>query len=267
MIRSTGTAELPRIRALLADANDTPYDIAPVAEEKCFGPGFQGAPAVRVWGDFQGLSVTCGKHLRLLAVRRDARGHGIGSELLREAESRGVRIVAAEPGNYFMPGILESMVAFFAKRGYRETNRTNNLEAAFGVRRLDAAFEGAVKPAHSEGDRQRVLAFIAREFSPIWRFEAERGATIFYAEERGEIAGFATHEANNRGLGWFGPTGVAKRFRGRGFGRDLLLASLADLRRLGYHRAVIPWTDAVEFYRKSCGARIAQRFVILQKNA
>ncbi len=93
-----------------------------------------------------------------------------------------------------------------------------------------------------------------------------RGATIFYAEDAGEIAGFSTHEANNRGLGFFGPTGVAEKFRGRGFGRRLLLASLADLRRLGYHRVVIPWTDAIEYYRKSCGARIDQRFVILRKN-
>ena len=34
--------------------------------------------------------------------------------------------------------------------------------------------------------------------------------------------------------------------RGRGIGCQLLLASLADLRRLGYERAVIPWTDALD---------------------
>ncbi len=260
------SADLERIREALVNANDKPYDIGRVAEEKCFAPGFRGEPQVRVWGDFEGISVTCGKHLRLLAVRREARRRGIGSELLRDAESRGARIVAAEPGNYFTPGVPESMVPFFAKRGYRETARTFNL-----VCHSELPKDGEESPLRvqsaSGDDRERVLQFIAAEFSPIWRFEAERGPAIFYAEENGRIAGFATHDANNRGLGWFGPTGVSRDFRGRGFGRGLLLASLADLQRLGYHRVVIPWTDTVEFYRKSCGARIAGQFVILQKAA
>ena len=51
--------------------------------------------------------------------------------------------------------------------------------------------------------------------------------------------------------------------RGRGVGCRLLLASLADLRRMGYARAVIPWTDALEFYRKCCGARPAHQFVTM----
>ena len=50
-------------------------------------------------------------------------------------------------------------------------------------------------------------------------------------------------------------------------GTLLVMASLADLRRLGYHRAVIPWTYATEYYRRTCGARIAHQFVILRKPA
>jgi hypothetical protein len=49
--------------------------------------------------------------------------------------------------------------------------------------------------------------------------------------------------------------------RGRGLGCALLLASLGDLRRLGYARAVIPWTDALDFYRKCCGAEPEHRFI------
>jgi len=58
---------------------------------------------------------------------------------------------------------------------------------------------------------------------------------------------------------------VAQELRGRGFGRRLLLASLADLRRRGYRQAVIPWTDAIDFYRKSCGAEVAERFITLRR--
>lgn len=257
MIRTATIAELGAIRDLLTRANEMPYDIGKVAEEKCFGAGYEGPPRVRIAGDFEGISVTCGKNLRILAVRREVRRRGIGTALLRDAESQGAYVVAAEPGNYFTPGVLESMVPFFTRLGYAETARTNNLECDLaGVPESDVRRDR----------RPRVLEFIERNFGAIWRFEADKGAALLHVEHDGAVAGFATHEANNRGLGFFGPTGVARELRGRGYGRELLLGSLADLRRLGYHRAVIPWTDALEFYRKSCNAHVAQRFVILRRS-
>ena len=257
MIRDLSSRELPRIRDLLSRANDVPYDLGRVAEEKCFGEGYEGTPHPRVFGDFEGISVTCGKYLRILAVDRERRGRGVGSALLRDAESRGARIVAAEPGNYFTPGVLESIVPFFTKRGFHETARTHNLV-------VDDLPSQMPKDVHPDGER--VLDFIEQTFGPIWRFEATRGANVFSIEHEGRVAGFSTHEANNRGLGSFGPIGVAEEFRGHGFGRQLLLASLADLRRLGYHRAVIPWTDATEYYRRICGAKIAHIFVVVRKD-
>src|SRR5438132_2979575 len=101
MIRPATRADLPRLSALVAAANDAPYDVARVAEEKCFGAGVAGQPAVRVWGDFAGASVTCGQWLRIVAVDRAQRRRGIGTALLHDAESRGVVGIAAEAGNYF----------------------------------------------------------------------------------------------------------------------------------------------------------------------
>lgn len=257
MIRDLSRSELPRVRDLLGRANDAPYDLAKVAEEKCFGDGFEGTPRARVFGDFEGIAVTCGTHLRILAVDRSQRGRGVGTALMRDAESLGAFIVAAEPGNYFTPGVSEDVAKFFRKRGYEETARTQNLICeANGEQRV------------ANDQREKVLHFVERTFGPIWRFEAEKGKTIFHVEAGGEIAGFSTHDANNRGLGTFGPTGVAEAHRGKGFGRALVLASLADMKRLGYDRVVIPWTAATEYYRRSCGARIEHRFVILRrKNA
>src|ERR1700741_4215311 len=101
MIRTAFCEDLPALRVLFARGNDSPYGLAAVAEEKCFGDGFAGAAAVRVWeheGRVVGAAVSCGKWLRVLAVDREMRRRGIGSALLRDAESRGVSVVFAEPG-------------------------------------------------------------------------------------------------------------------------------------------------------------------------
>jgi len=238
-----------------------------------------GEPNVAVFGDFAGVAVTCGKSLRILAVDRNQRWRGIGSALLRDAVSRGARVIAAEAGNYFTPGVVMTdtpAIDFFTKRGYRETANTYNLIAELGVGSGEWGVENQTPhpTPHSPlpnrvtpQTRDRLLSFIEKEFGRIWRFEASNaGDNLFYVEVDGKIAGFAAHDANNRGLGFFGPTGVARAHRGRGLGAALLRASLADLRRLGYERAIIPWTDALDFYRKACGAIVEARFVTLARD-
>ena len=106
-----------------------------------------------------------------------------------------------------------------------------------------------------------MLAFIEEHFGVAWAFEAERAAIAHYIPG----TAFAVAEANNRGLGTFGPAGVAESARGHGFGKRLLLACLAGLREAGYERAIIPWAAAIDFYRKSCGAEPAHRFSILER--
>ncbi|HET8775106.1 MAG TPA: hypothetical protein VFP80_14995 [Thermoanaerobaculia bacterium] len=267
MIRTASPDDLPALRALFARANDAPYDLAAVAEEKCFGPGVAGEPSVRVWGDVEGAVVTCGRYVRVLAVGRDARRRGIGSALLRDAQERGARVIAAEAGNYFTPGIVdtdEASTRFLKNRGYAETASTHNLDVA--TRRPDDS--STRRPTPEEAPR--VLAFVEQHFGRIWRFEAAKAfdtaiPQMFITEEQNAITGFAAYDVNNRGLGFFGPTGVVKELRGRGIGCRLLLASLAGLGRLGYARAVIPWTDAFDFYRKCSGAEPAHRFIAFAK--
>ena len=252
-------ADLPRLRELFAHANDAPYDLVRVAEEKCFEPGVAGEPVTTVFGDFLGASVTCGKYLRILAVHREHRRLGIGTELLRDAVARGARVVGAEAGNYFTPGVRLASADFFAKRG-RKTAETQNLICVTEGARCAPLPVAGVATVGAHSVRPRVLEFIEREFGNIWHFEASRTEALHYIEHEGEIAGFAAHSANNKGLGFFGPTGVAKHLRGRGYGRQLLLASLADMRANGYEHAIIAWTDALDFYAKACGATVHERF-------
>ncbi len=262
VINTASRDDLPALTELFRRANDAPYDLSVVTEEKCFGRGIAGEPIPRIYergGRIVGAAVTCGKWLRILAVDREFRRQGIGSELLADAELLGAKVIAAEPGNYFTPGVLDG--EFFIKRGYVEKAKTWNVEVDLSG---FAATESGGRATALQ--RERVLDFIEREFGRIWRFEAAAAfdqdlPTIFIEEVDGEITGFAAHDVNNRGLGFFGPTGVKKSMRGRGIGCRLLRASLADLRRLGYERAVIPWTDALDFYAKCCGAKPAHQFV------
>ncbi|MDQ3282795.1 MAG: GNAT family N-acetyltransferase [Acidobacteriota bacterium] len=264
-IRTATRNDLPALRELFAHANDSPYDLDAVAEEKCFGDGIAGPPSTRIIeenGRILAAAVASGKWLRVLIVARDARRRGLATQLLDNAQ--GVTVVAAEPGNYFTPGVPlddDNARAFFRVRGFLETQTTWNLDVDLGTFTAPAE---VLRPTHEDADR--VLAYVEREFGRIWRFEAAKAferetPPAFISMDEGAITGFAVHDVNNRGLGFFGPTGVSKSMRGRGIGGKLLLASLEDLHRLGYSRCVIPWTDALEFYRKVCGARPAQQFV------
>ena len=249
MIRDAHPNDLPLLRDLLRRASHAPYPIDPVVEEKCFGPGARGSTRTRLFDD-AGVAVTCGRHLRLIAVVPERRRQGIATALLADS---GASVIGAEAGNYFTPGVVDSdsgTIGFFKSLGYRETAETWNLHA-------DPAAGVPGGPEIRTGASAPLVEFVRREFGNIWAFEVARAQNVFWMEG----VGFAAVEANNRGLGTFGPAGVKAEHRGKGYGRVLLLAALADLGRLGYREAVIPWTDALEFYRRSCGAKPAHRFV------
>jgi mycothiol synthase len=282
-IRQAVGSDLAAIRRFVPEANEAPYDLGPVAEEKCFGAGVKGLPVTLLAtddrDDIQGVAVTCGEAIRILAVRRTVRHRGVGGALLEAAEARlagNARIViAAEAGNYFTPGVAgrdEETLRFLRHRGYRRSDETDNLIADLDpMAALTAgASERGLPYRATHAQRGDALGWIEREFGTIWRFESERAfereiPSMFLLDHEGAIGGFAAHDANNRGLGFFGPTGVSRALRGRGMGRLLLLSSLADLRASGFSRVVIPWTDSLEFYRKSCGARPEHHFVQLTK--
>ena len=115
--------------------------------------------------------------------------------------------------------MLAEQAGFFVKNGYQPTATTQNLECA-------AAAGGA--PLKSDR-REDVLRFIEKHFGPVWRFEASKGATIFHVEARREIAAsrpttpITAASALGRGCG--------REARGRGFGRQLLLASIEKIAR------------------------------------
>lgn len=102
-----------------------------------------------------------------------------------------------------------------------------------------------------------VREFVKQNFSIAWADEISVGfaykpVTVFIATREGRVIGFAGYECTRRGF--FGPTGVDESERGRGIGKDLLIASLWGLRELGYVYGIIGGAGPVEFYQEAVGA-------------
>lgn len=75
---------------------------------------------------------------------------------------------------------------------------------------------------------------------------------------------FAAHDGNNRGLGWFGPTGTWPAHRGKGLGEALLMACLVDVGR-EHARCEVAWIGPRPFYDKVAGIVEDRRFVLLAR--
>ncbi|MGH9459329.1 MAG: GNAT family N-acetyltransferase [Thermoanaerobaculia bacterium] len=265
-LRDATIHDLPAITALLKDANDTPYDLARVAREKCFEAGLSRSPRtiVAVEGDDPlGLITATRGAIRLIAVRRDRRREGIATRLLTALESP--RLVAfGSPGNYFLPGVPKrdaGTLAFFESHAFAAESEAINLVIPLVHNERIPAEPPPETVRPRLEDRDEIVAFVRRAFGDAWAFEAALAwhndpPTIALAHnDRGEPIGFAAWEANNRGLGFFGPMGVVEAARGSGLGRDLLLAALVDLRGRGHAEATISWAAIPEFYARAAGAR------------
>jgi predicted N-acetyltransferase YhbS len=102
-----------------------------------------------------------------------------------------------------------------------------------------------------------VTDWVRRKFSAGWAGETavsmmRQPPTCFLATREQKLLGFACHESIARGF--FGPTGVDEASRGEGIGHALLLASLLDLKTMGYAYAIIGDVGPSEFYERTVGA-------------
>lgn len=111
------------------------------------------------------------------------------------------------------------------------------------------------KPIGAE--KHLVIDWILAKFSDAWASETDmafsnRPLTVFIAVKESTLVGFACYDA--AALGIFGPTGVDEAYRGRGIGKDLLLACLLDMKLKGYPYAIVGGAATPDFYRKFAGA-------------
>jgi mycothiol synthase len=290
----------PLQRSRLADAelvlaDACAFDRATeVADEKLFGPGPASAPQpFGAWAgnDLIGVAAVSARWLRVLAVVPRARKCGAGSALLAACEAaaraEGMTKLSAldQPGNYLAPGIDDrnsDAIAWLEKRGWQRAGdpRTNILIDVRGNPRVSAErwaelLERAgangyqIRRAHPD-EREALCAAIATEFGGAWPFEIERAlayepAGVHVALQDGAYCAFAAHDGNNRGLGWFGPTGTWPAHRGKGLGEALLMACLVDV-AAERSQCEVAWIGPRAFYDKVAGIASERRFVAMTKD-
>ena len=264
-----------------------------VAHEKLFGAGPTGTPhALGAWegSELVGLASVCARWLRVLAVMPDARRRGIGQALLAASEAIArdagePRLRALDqPGNYLAPGIDErnaETIHWLAKRGWRRDGDarcnvriavrgnprvTEDRAAELAARATAAGYE--IRRAHA--DEPALLEAVAAGFGGAWPFELARAlehapAGVHVALRDGAYCAFAAHDGNNRGLGWFGPTGTWPEHRGKGLGEALLLACLVDVAR-DHEFCEVAWIGPRPFYDKAAGIADERTFAAMIKS-
>jgi len=286
----------PLDRALLEDARavlaaSCAFDRADlVADEKLFEPGpSDPAHALGAWLDEQlvGVASVSGNRLRVLAVTPGARSCGIGTALLdactRHARDAGRTTLRTldQPGNYLAPGIDErntDTIGWLERRGWRRHGepRTNVRIDVRGNPRVSLARAASLaETAATRGyeirrarrDESALLAAVAAEFGGAWPFELARALDdespgVHVATRGGAYCAFAAHDGNNRGLGWFGPTGTWPAHRGAGLGEALLVACLVDVAE-HHAQCEVAWIGPRPFYDKVAGVAEDRRFVLL----
>jgi GNAT superfamily N-acetyltransferase len=285
-------SQLADAELVLADA--CAFDRASeVAEEKLFGAAPEGTPrAFGAWDGsaLVGVAAVCARWLRVLAVVPRARRHGAGSALLAACEDAARTTGESrlrtldQPGNYLAPGIDERntyAIGWLERRGYARAGepRCNVLIAVHNNSRVtperaaelaEAAAAQGYEIRRARPDERALLDSVRTEFGGAWPLELERALGheppgVHVALADGAYCAFAAHDGNNRGLGWFGPTGTWPAHRGKGLGEALLLACLVDV-AAAHARCEVAWIGPRPFYEKAAGIADERRFVVLARD-
>ncbi len=214
------------------------------------------------------------------AVRPAARGRGLGTTLAELAEARLAGDGAGRIHAWTVAGD-EAADELFAGRGYREVRRFWEMAIE-----LDEEPPPPLVPVESFR-LEDVRAFhtaLEESFEDHWEshpepferwWERQQGkagydpSLWFVVRDGDEIAGAVRNDLNGAAGGYVGSLGVRRKWRGRGYGRALLLRSFREFRRRGLTRVTLGVdaanpTGATRLY-ESVGMHVDQESIIWEK--
>jgi GNAT superfamily N-acetyltransferase len=268
--------------ALWADADDAARVVRRLAsppEERRWvalaTPGLDGVIFTSIGHDGAG-------HLDLLAVDPGTQGRGVGRRLVQAAEdwlrAQGAGEVrfAGNPPCYGWPGIdvrytpAACLAESLGYERYRTAwNMTADLVSGWDPASWDQdadlarlASAGVAVHAAPAREREAVSAFVRAQWNDRWAWEAREAAGCHYAEQNGDIIGFAAWGSRP---GWFGPMGTAEAARGLGVGRVLLWRCLAEQAAAGLRQVQIGWVGPLRFYSRAVAARVERVFWLYRR--
>lgn len=213
-----------------------------------------------------------------LFVQPESRRKGVGTALLREAQSRlragGVKLIAlgAYSPHYFFPGVdsgaYPAAAGFFERHGYLRG------EACFAMRRYLFGYQipkevldkekkareaGFCFAPFEERHSRTLLDFLTENFSAGWQYNARERIDRGKAEEQiwlcigpdGDIAGYCQRGMDDN-ISRFGPFGVSERCRNHSLGSILFCRMLYDMACRGIYLVYFLSTDepGARFYRR-----------------
>ncbi len=218
--------------------------------------------------------------IKLMAVAHNFRRQGIATGLFNklmdifEKDHVDVVRIYDVPMNYLMPGIdprYTEAVCFAMRSGFNRFADTCNLLVDLHSNKWETGKEEQQlvsdgieisRPSHAE--QEEVLKLIQQNWD-LWRHEARSAfdddpPSMHIAKLHGKVKAFSAHNANNKGMAWFGPMGTHPDLRGKGIGSILLKRCLRDMKQAGHEKAIIPWVGPIDFYAHHAGARVDRIF-------
>jgi mycothiol synthase len=213
------------------------------------------------------------------AVRPSAQGRGLGTQLLELVEGRLAEEGAARIHSWAIAAD-ERAAELFTGRGYHEARRFWEMAIELAGEPPEPA---AAIETFREEDAVDFHAALEEAFEDHWEPHPE-SFERWWARQRGrsnfdpslwfvirdgdEIAAVARNEMRTGG-GYVGALGVRRPWRGRGYGRALLLQSFREFQRRGSNRVTLGVdaanpTGATQLY-ESVGMHVEQEELVWEK--
>lgn len=300
-LRAPRPDEAPAVHALIAASEiaefgeATGYSLDDLEGEwRTIDPAQDAWVAVAPDGSLAGYAyVSDRRHVRVDAegyVHPEHGGRGIGTALVRAAETRARNHVALAPegarvvAQNWINARNDAARGILAGEGYAPIRHFWRMEIALSDAPTDPRWPEAVavRTLGSEDDERAAHLVVEEAMADHWGhiptgfdewITRRRGYGIepslwFVANEGSEPAAVALCSISD-GLGWVDTLAVRRPWRGRGLGKALLLHAFADFRRRGLERCALGVdaaspTGATRLY-EGVGMRPTQEHTVYQK--